>query len=83
MEIGVGIHGEPGRRRGKAKRADEIAHDLVNTILEDLKPDNNDEVLLHINGFDGGCNSGIPTAKTFISFFPELFNSCPRIKTGI
>ncbi len=53
MEIGVGIHGEPGRRREKAKRADEIARELVDTILEDLKPDNNDEVLLHINGFGG------------------------------
>jgi dihydroxyacetone kinase-like protein len=53
MEIGVGIHGEPGRRREKAKRADEIARELVDTILEDLKPDNNNEVLLHINGFGG------------------------------
>jgi len=53
MEIGVGIHGEPGRRREKAKRADEIARDLVDTIIEDLKPDHNAEVLLHINGFGG------------------------------
>ena len=53
MEIGVGIHGEPGRRREKAKPADEIAQDLVDTIMEDLKPDNHSEVLLHINGFGG------------------------------
>ena len=53
MEIGVGIHGEPGRKREKTKGADEITRDLVDTILEDLKPDNNTEVLLHINGFGG------------------------------
>ena len=53
MEIGVGIHGEPGRKREKTKSADEITRDLVDTILEDLKPDNNAEVLLHINGFGG------------------------------
>ena len=53
MEIGVGIHGEPGRKREKTKSADEITRDLVDTILEDLKLDNNDEVLLHINGFGG------------------------------
>jgi dihydroxyacetone kinase-like protein len=53
MEIGVGIHGEPGRKREKIKSADEITRDLVNTILEDLKPDNNVEVLLHVNGFGG------------------------------
>jgi len=53
METGVGIHGEPGRKREKTKSADEITRDLVDTILEDLKPDNNAEVLLHINGFGG------------------------------
>ena len=53
MEIGVGIHGEPGRKREKIKSADEITRDLVNAILEDLKPDNNAEVLLHVNGFGG------------------------------
>ena len=53
METGVGIHGEPGRKREKVKSADEITRGLVGAILEDLKPDNNDEVLLHINGFGG------------------------------
>ena len=53
MEFGVGIHGEPGRKREKIKTADEIVAELMGAILEDLSPDNNQEVLLHINGFGG------------------------------
>jgi len=53
MEFGVGIHGEPGRKREKIKSADKITSELMGVILEDLKPDNNQEVLLHVNGFGG------------------------------
>ena len=53
MEFGVGIHGEPGRKREKIKSADKITSELMRVILEDLKPDNNQEVLLHVNGFGG------------------------------
>ena len=53
MEFGVGIHGEPGRRREKIKSANEITSELMGAILEDLKPENNQEVLLHVNGFGG------------------------------
>ncbi len=51
LEMGVGIHGEPGRRREAMRAADEIVADLVNAILEDLMPVNGSEVLLMINGF--------------------------------
>ena len=53
MEFGVGIHGEPGRKREKIRSADEITNELISAILEDLKPENEQEVLLHINGFGG------------------------------
>ena len=53
MEFGVGIHGEPGRKREKIKTADEIVAELMDAILEDLNPNNSQEVLLHINGFGG------------------------------
>jgi|TARA_B110000438_G_C15721249_1_gene609934 dihydroxyacetone kinase-like protein len=53
MEFGVGIHGEPGRKREKIRSADEITSELISVILEDLKPANEQEVLLHINGFGG------------------------------
>ena len=53
MEFGVGIHGEPGRKREKIKTANELTNDIINSILEDLKPDKNEEVLMHVNGFGG------------------------------
>ncbi len=53
MEVGVGIHGEPGRRREKLQRADVIVDELLSTILRDLKLSQGAEVLLHVNGFGG------------------------------
>lgn len=51
LEMGVGIHGEPGRRREAMRSADDIVADLVAAILDDLKPAKGSEVLLMINGF--------------------------------
>lgn len=51
LEMGVGIHGEPGRRREAMRPADEIVKDLVTAILHDLRPVEGSEVLLMINGF--------------------------------
>lgn len=53
LEMGVGIHGEPGRRREPMRPADEIVADLLGAILEDLKPASGSEVLLMVNGFSG------------------------------
>jgi dihydroxyacetone kinase-like protein len=53
MEIGVGIHGEPGRTRMKLKPADEIVELLMEPILEDLPFRNGDEVLMFVNGLGG------------------------------
>ena len=52
MEFGVGIHGEPTEKR-KIKTANELSDEIINSILEDLKPEKNQEVLLHVNGFGG------------------------------
>ena len=51
MEMGVGIHGERGRRRVRLMRADEIAAELVRAIVDDLEPRAGSEVLLMVNGF--------------------------------
>src|SRR4029078_9009513 len=51
MEMGVGIHGEPGRRRVNLAPADAIAEELVGAILKDLAPKQGSEVLLLVNGF--------------------------------
>ena len=53
MEFGVGIHGEPGRRRDKIKSAQEITSELLEAINEDLKPEKNEEILLFVNGMGG------------------------------
>ncbi len=53
MEMGVGIHGEPGRRRVKLAAADAIADEMTNAILADLSPPPGSEVLLLVNGFGG------------------------------
>jgi len=53
MEIGVGIHGEPGRRRAAFQPANAIVRELMNAILKDLVPKKGQEVLLHVNGLGG------------------------------
>lgn len=50
MEVGVGIHGEPGRRRVAMMHADEIAEELVQAIVQDLDLRAGSEVLLMVNG---------------------------------
>jgi dihydroxyacetone kinase-like protein len=53
MEMGVGIHGEPGRRRVKHTSADDIAEELTGSILKDLALRPGQEVILLVNGFGG------------------------------
>ncbi len=53
MELGVGIHGEPGRRREKLATADDIAAELVGAVLDDLAPPPGREMLLLVNGLGG------------------------------
>jgi dihydroxyacetone kinase-like protein len=50
MEMGVGIHGEPGRRRVKLQPADAIAGEMVEAILGDLGAPSGEAILL-VNGF--------------------------------
>ena len=51
MEMGVGIHGEPGRRRVALRTANEIAEEMVAAIAGDLGAKGN--ALLFVNGFGG------------------------------
>jgi dihydroxyacetone kinase-like protein len=53
MEMGVGIHGEPGRRRVWLASADAIAAELTGAVLKDLSLKPGQEGLLLVNGFGG------------------------------
>jgi phosphoenolpyruvate---glycerone phosphotransferase subunit DhaK len=53
MEMGVGIHGEPGRARVKLAGADAIADLTLKAILNDRGNTNSGDVLLLVNGFGG------------------------------
>jgi len=53
MEMGVGIHGEPGRRRVALATAEEIAAEMIGAITESVDPKKGDQVLLFVNGMGG------------------------------
>jgi dihydroxyacetone kinase-like protein len=72
MEMGVGIHGEPGRRRVKLAQADAIADEMMTAILGDLKAKPGSEVLLLANGF-----GGTPSMELYL-----MYNAAKRILDG-
>ncbi len=53
MEIGIGIHGEPGRIRMKLANASHVVELLLKPIVEDLPFQRGDEVLAFVNGMGG------------------------------
>jgi dihydroxyacetone kinase-like protein len=53
VEMGVGIHGEPGRRREKLRSADEMVGELVTAVVDDLPYSSGDRVALMVNGLGG------------------------------
>jgi dihydroxyacetone kinase-like protein len=63
MEFGVGIHGEPGRRRAVMQPADAIAELIVQAIVEDLDSRAGDEVLVLLNGF-----GATPSMELYLMF---------------
>ena len=63
MEIGIGIHGEPGRTRMKLQSADEIVELLMEPVIQDLPFKTNDEVLLFVNSM-----GGTPLIELYIAY---------------
>jgi dihydroxyacetone kinase-like protein len=53
MEIGIGIHGEPGRTRMKIKPADEITEMLLTPVIEDIPFKSGDKMLMFVNSMGG------------------------------
>ena len=53
IEMGLGIHGEPGTHREKLSSADELTEYMLNKILEDMKVEVGEEVAVMVNGLGG------------------------------
>jgi dihydroxyacetone kinase-like protein len=53
MEIGIGIHGEPGRYREKLAPAHDVVERLATAVVEDLPYESGDNVLAFVNGMGG------------------------------
>ena len=53
IELGIGIHGEPGTERTDVMSADEVTGALTESVLEDLDVDGGEEVLTIVNGMGG------------------------------
>ncbi len=53
MELGVGIHGEPGRERRKLVPSDDITDELLDAVVTDLPYRSGDRVALMVNGLGG------------------------------
>ncbi|MDX8521639.1 dihydroxyacetone kinase subunit DhaK [Mesorhizobium dulcispinae] len=75
MEFGVGIHGEPGRRRDALKSADAIAEEICAAIVGDLGKRAKGPALLFVNGF-----GATPSMELYL-----MYNSARRIfeKSGV
>jgi dihydroxyacetone kinase-like protein len=72
MEIGIGIHGEPGRRRVPLAPVDEIAEMLLEPIVSDLRLKPGESVLAFLNGMGGS-----PLIELYVAY-----NSVSRILKG-
>ncbi len=53
MEVGIGIHGEPGRERMKVKTAREIVEMMSDAVISDLPYKSGDELIVMVNGMGG------------------------------
>jgi dihydroxyacetone kinase-like protein len=71
MEFGVGIHGEPGRRREKIRSAAEIVEEMADAIIGDLQPSGKN-VLAFVNGL-----GGTPTIELYL-VYAELTKQLER-----
>jgi len=63
VEIGIGIHGEPGRERIKLEGADQLTDRLARPVIEDLGLNSGDRVLLFVNSM-----GGTPLAELYVVY---------------
>jgi dihydroxyacetone kinase-like protein len=73
MEIGMGIHGEPGIHRGQLKPADDVVDTMMSAILEDLPFKKDDQVAVLINGL-----GATPKEEMYIAYrrIDQILKEC-------
>ena len=90
MEIGMGIHGEPGVRRGKTEPADQVVEEIMGVLVPELKLQKGDEVAVLVNSLGATPlmdllvwyrkvdlmlkDSGIKVHKAFIGSYASTMN---------
>jgi dihydroxyacetone kinase-like protein len=72
MEIGIGIHGEPGRERMKLKPARDVVETMATAVADDLSLAKGDEVLAFVNGM-----GGTPLIELYV-----VFNELQKFLSG-
>ena len=72
MEIGIGIHGEPGRQRIPVATAKEVVEMMTEEIINDLPFKHGDSVIAMVNGM-----GGTPLIELYI-LFHELYQFCQK-----
>lgn len=77
LELGIGIHGEPGVQRAKLMKSEEIAAYLVNNIVRELGASDGDEVAVMVQGMGGTSNM-----EKFI-FFNDVYHQITKQRLKI
>jgi len=77
IELGIGIHGEPGVQRAKLMKSEEIAAYLVNNIVGELGASDGDEVAVMVQGMGGTSNM-----EKFI-FFKDVYHQITKQRLNI
>lgn len=77
MELGMGIHGEPGVKRIKLMSSKELADNLIDTIVNDLKLKRGERVVLLVNGM-----KATPKDELFI-FYGDAYRHLHQLGIGI
>lgn len=78
IEVGVGIHGEPGRRREKLRGAREIVADALTAILDDRPPAPDERVIVLVNGL-----GGTPLSELYLVYGEVAAVLGPRIARSL
>ena len=72
MEIGIGIHGEPGRQRMPIKSAKDVVEMMAEEIIKDLPFNSGDSIITMVNGM-----GGTPLIELYI-IFNEFYELCKK-----